>query len=155
MPGASSLAELSAVLPGRGYLLAEPYLVEREKIREFAAAIGDDAPYYRNVLAARAAGYPDVLAPPTFPIVVTMRVTEQLLSDPDVGIDVRRLVHADQRFEFGRPVHAGDVLSCTLEVTQVRSIAGNALVSTQARVVCSEGSPVATAESTLLVRSEL
>ena len=59
---------------GRSYPSTEPYEVGREKIREFADAIKDDSPLYRDAEAAKAAGYPDVIAPPTFAVILSMRV---------------------------------------------------------------------------------
>ncbi len=82
----------------------------REKIREFADAINDPNPAYRSVEAARALGHPDVVAPPTFPIVLTLTAGHQVIFDPEAGIDYARVVHGEQRFVHDRPVHAGDVL---------------------------------------------
>ncbi|MFD0851109.1 MaoC family dehydratase N-terminal domain-containing protein, partial [Actinomadura adrarensis] len=57
---------------GRSFPPSEPYEVSRVKIRDFAQAIGDPNPIYRDAEAAKAAGHPDVIAPPTFPIVVSL-----------------------------------------------------------------------------------
>jgi acyl dehydratase len=75
---------------GRSWPPTAPYLVGREKIREFAAAIGATDPEYHDPEAARAIGYPDVVAPPTFPIVVTMAASRQVIADPDLGMDYSR-----------------------------------------------------------------
>ena len=72
--------------------------------------------------AARAAGYADVVAPPTFPVVVQEHTLAQLLADEDAGIDFSRVVHGDQRFSYTRPVVAGDELRATMTVTSVRII---------------------------------
>ena len=92
---------------GRVYPATEPYEVGREKIREFADAIGDDNPAYRDKAAAKALGYPDVIAPPTFPIVMTMKAAHQIVADPELGLDYSRVVHVEQRFSYSRPVRAG------------------------------------------------
>jgi len=92
---------------GRVYPPTPPYEVGREKIREFASAIGDPNPLYREVEAARGAGYPDLIAPPTFAVVLTLPAGHQVVSDPDLGIDYSRGVHGEQRFVHRRVNTAG------------------------------------------------
>ena len=94
---------------GRVFPPTAPYEVGREKIREFAEAIGDDNPVYRDRAAAQALGYSDVIAPPTFPIVVTMRASALVIGHPDLGLDYSRVVHGEQRFSYVRPVQAGQL----------------------------------------------
>ena len=137
---------------GRTYPPTAPYEVGREKIREFADAINDDNPAYRSPEAARALGHPDVIAPPTFAIVVTMAASRVLIADPELGIDYSRVVHGEQRFVHARPVRAGDVLQVTLRVADIRSAAGNDIVSTEADVTTTEGEHVLTAYSTIVAR---
>ena len=72
---------------GRSYPPTEPYEVGVEKIREFAAAVGDPNPAYRDREAAKALGHPDVVAPPTFPFVLTFQASRRLIDDPELGID--------------------------------------------------------------------
>ena len=83
---------------GRTYPPTEPYAVGVEKIREFATAIGDPNPAYRDPDAAQALGHPDVIAPPTFPFVLTFTASRQVVEDPELGIDYSRVVHGEQRF---------------------------------------------------------
>ena len=83
-------------------------MVAREKVREFASAVFATAPIHHEVDAATAAGYPDLVAPPTFPIVIQEKTLHQLLSHPGAGIDFSRVVHGDQKFEYHRPLVAGD-----------------------------------------------
>ena len=105
---------LDPAFVGRSWPPTEPYLVCREKIREFARAIGATEPEYHDPEAARAIGYADVVAPPTFPIVFTMASSHaQIVEDPELGIDYSRVVHGDQKFVYTRPVVAGDALVCT------------------------------------------
>jgi len=111
---------------GRSFPPTEPYEVSRVKIREFADAIGDGNPLYRDQEAAKAAGYPDVIAPPTFPIVVSLG--NPALADPELGLNYAMVVHGEQRFEYTRPVRAGDVLTCTSTITEIKSI-GNEIKS--------------------------
>src|SRR5262245_30680150 len=91
---------------GRTYPPTEPFRVGREKIREFADALGADHPAYRDPAAAQALGYPDVIAPPTFPIVLSMVANKGLIQT--MGFAESSVVHGDQRFSYSRPVHAGD-----------------------------------------------
>ena len=96
-------------LVGRSYPPSAVYEVGRAKIAEFAAAIGDADPVHRDVEAARAAGHPDVVAPPTFAIVVSLEAAMVVLDDPDVGIDYSRVVHASGRGRTRRRTPAGGV----------------------------------------------
>jgi acyl dehydratase len=137
---------------GRTYPPTEPYEVGREKIREFADAIGDPHPAYRDPAAAQALGHPDVIAPPTFPVVLSMRAGAQVVLDPDLGLDYSRVVHGEQRFVYTRPVRAGDVLTVTVTVESIRSAAGNDLLTTRGEVSTVDGEPVVTAYSTLVAR---
>jgi acyl dehydratase len=137
---------------GRVYPPTEPYEVGREKIREFADAINDQNPAYRSVEAARALGYDDVIAPPTFAIVVTMRASAQVIGDPELGIDYSRVVHGEQRFVHARPVRAGDRLQSTLTVENIRVAAGNDIVTTRADVTTLDGEHVLTAYATIVAR---
>ncbi|MBA2552532.1 MAG: MaoC family dehydratase N-terminal domain-containing protein [Geodermatophilaceae bacterium] len=138
---------------GRTYAPSEPYEVGREKIREFADAIGDDNPAYRDPDAAKALGYDDVIAPPTFAIVLSARVATQVIHDPEFGLDYSRVVHGEQRFVHRRPVRAGDRLIGVLTVDNIRAAAGNDIVSTRVELSTEAGEPVATAYSTLVARA--
>ena len=141
-------------LAGRSYPATEPYLVGREKIREFARAVLATSPLNLDPDVARAAGYADVVAPPTFAVVVQEHTLAQLLGDPDAGIDFSRVVHGDQRFTFTRPIVAGDELTATLTVTGVKSLGGHSMVTAESAVVDAGGAHVVTAISTLVVRGD-
>ena len=137
---------------GRTYPASEPYEVGVEKIREFADAIGDANPAYRDREAAKALGHPDVIAPPTFPFVLTFRASRAVVEDPDLGIDYSRVVHGEQRFAHARPVRAGDALTVTVTLESVKSAGGHDMVTSRSDVATVEGEHVATAWSTLVVR---
>jgi acyl dehydratase len=137
---------------GRVYPPTPPYEVGREKIREFASAIGDPNPLYREVEAARGAGYPDLIAPPTFAVVLTLPAGHQVVSDPDLGIDYSRVVHGEQRFVHRRPIRAGDELQVVVTVDNIRVAAGNDMVTTRADVSTLDGEEVLTAYSTIVAR---
>lgn len=139
---------------GRSYPRAATFEVGREKIREFADAIGDDDAVYRDPDTARAAGHPDVIAPPTFTILLSMRSQKALVSDPELGLDYSRVVHGDQSFTHHRPVRAGDALSADLHVDSIRSAAGNDMITVRCEITDTDGAPVTTARSMLVVRGE-
>lgn len=139
-------------LHGRSYPPTAPYLVGREKVREFARAVFAESPLSHDPEAARAAGYADVVAPPTFAVVVQEHALAQLLSDPDAAIDFSRVVHGDQRFQFSRPIVAGDELTAVLTVTSVKSLGGHSMVTADALISDAAGTHVVTATSTLVVR---
>ncbi len=102
---------------------ASAYVVGREKIREFARAVGETDPLYLDPVAARAAGHDDVVAPPMFAVVYASPALTGALYDPEVGIDFALLVHGGQEFEWGPLVVAGDEVTT---VVSVKSIAEHA-----------------------------
>jgi acyl dehydratase len=108
--------------------LFEPhhYAVGREKIREFARATGERDPRHIDLEAARAAGHPDLVAPPMFAVVYCAAAIEQALMDPDVGIDFAMLVHGGQEFEWGPLVIAGDEIATQVRVAEIRERIGMA-----------------------------
>jgi acyl dehydratase len=137
---------------GRVYPPTAPYEVGREKIREFADALRDDTPLYRDPEAARSLGYPDVIAPPTFPILMTLRAAQAVVADPELGLDYSTVVHGEQSFSYSRPIQAGDVLQVTVSIESVRSIGGNDMLVTRADVTTLDGEHVVTASSMLVAR---
>src|SRR3954453_21651320 len=139
---------------GRSYPATPPYEVGVEKIREFADAIGDANPAYHDRDAARALGHPDVIAPPTFPFVLTFRASRVVTDDPELGIDYSRVVHGEQRFTYSRPVIAGDTLTVTVTIDAIRSAGGHDMVSSRSEVDTVDGEHVVTAYSTLVVRGQ-
>ncbi|MDQ1580494.1 MAG: hypothetical protein QOD05_1269 [Microbacteriaceae bacterium] len=141
-------------LQGRVFPPVAPYLVGREKIREFARAVFATNPINHDPDAARAAGHADIVAPPTFPVVVQESTLAQLLDEPDSGIDFSRVVHGDQRFSYTRPVVAGDELTATLTVSSVKTLGGHSMVTAESEIVDASGAHVVTAISTLVVRGE-
>ncbi|MFC6259035.1 MaoC family dehydratase N-terminal domain-containing protein, partial [Kocuria oceani] len=96
----------------------------------------------------------DLVAPPTFAIVVAQRADAALIADPEAGIDFSRVVHADQRFTHHRPIVAGDELVAELHVDQVRAMGAGAMVTSRAEIRTADGEQVATTVSSLLVRGE-
>ena len=141
-------------LQGRVFPPTAPYLVGREKIREFSRAVLATNPINFDVDAARAAGHADLVAPAPFPVVVQEATLAQLLAEPDAGIDFSRVVHGEQRFTYTRAIVAGDELTATLTVSSVKSLGGHNMVTADSDIVDAEGKHVVTAISTLVVRGD-
>ncbi|WP_438854690.1 FAS1-like dehydratase domain-containing protein [Agromyces sp. M3QZ16-3] len=141
-------------LQGREFAPTAPYLVGREKVREFARAVFATNPINHDVDAARAAGHADIVAPPTFAVVVQEHTLAQLLAEPDAGIDFTRVVHGDQRFTSTRAIVAGDELTATLTVSSVKTLGAHSMVTAESVITDAEGAHVVTAISTLVVRGD-
>lgn len=144
---------VNAAFAGREYPPTEPYQVGREHVRSFARAVRATHPAHTDVEAARALGYADVVAPPTFAVVIAQRAEAQLVEDPEAGIDFSRVVHADERFVHHRPIVAGDEVVTVLHVDAVTERAGLAMVTTRCELAATDGTPLATVTSTLAVRA--
>ncbi|KES08068.1 hypothetical protein BU52_06465 [Streptomyces toyocaensis] len=137
---------------GRSYPPTEPYEVGREKIREFAEAVGDANPAYTDTEAAKALGHPEVIAPPTFVFSITFKAAGQVVADPQLGLDYSRVVHGDQKFAYSRPVRAGDRLTVTSTIEKIRSMAGNEVLDIRGEVHDQAGEHVVTAWTKLVAR---
>jgi acyl dehydratase len=137
---------------GRVYGPGEPYEVSRVKIADFAKAIGDSSELCRNREAAVKAGYPDVIAPPTFAIVISMAAAGQANSDPGLGLDYSMVVHGEQSFAHARPLHAGDVVVATTTIESIKSVGAMSMLVTSTYIATVEGEHVCTARSTLVER---
>lgn len=138
----------------RAFAPTAPYLVGREKVREFSRAVFATDPQHTDPAAARALGYDDVVAPPTFAMVIQDLTLQQLLSEPDSGIALERTVHAEQRFRYSRPIVAGDELTARLSVTGIRAFGKGAMITSEAEIVDAASAHVVTAISVLLVGGE-
>ena len=143
------LSRVGAVFTG-----TPPYTVSRAKIAEFADAVGATSPLHHDPDAAVAAGYPDVVAPPTFAVVIAQRAESEYITDPASGIDFSRVVHANESFTHTRPLVAGDVVSTAVHVDAINERAGITMVTTRTEIADDGGAPVATVVSTLAVRGE-
>ncbi|WP_407319005.1 MaoC family dehydratase N-terminal domain-containing protein [Isoptericola halotolerans] len=146
---------------GREYPATAPYSVGREKVREFAAAVGSQHPAHHDLVAARGLGYPDLVASPTFAVVVAQQAESQYVADPAAGIDFSRVVHADEKFEHHRPIVAGDELVTVLHVDAVTQRSSISMVTTRCEIYAASGPDdatpgehVATVTSSLVVRGE-
>jgi len=137
---------------GRTFPAGEPYEVSRVKIAEFADAIGDPNPLYRDRAAAQTAGYPDVIAPPTFAIVVSAASGAKVTSDPGLGVNCAMIVHGEQSFTHARPLHAGDVVVAQTTIESIKSIRNMTTLATVTQIRTVDGEHVCTARSTLVER---
>lgn len=99
---------------------AVDYEVGREKIREFVEAVEERHTIHHDRDAARAAGFRDLVAPPMFAVVYTHRSLWPAIQDPEVGIDLSRMLHAGQELRWSEPVCAGDVITTETELTDVQ-----------------------------------
>ena len=137
---------------GRTYPPSPVYEVGPAKIKEFVDAIGDTDPVHRDREAARAAGFADVVAPPTFTTILCLSVINTIVADPQLGLDYGRMVHGDQGFEYHRPVVAGDRLVTVGSVESIMSRAGNDFITLKAEITTEAGEPRVTATAQLVVR---
>lgn len=137
---------------GLSSISREFYAVSREKIREFATAIGDTHPYFHSPHAARDAGFSDVVAPPTFAILVTAGSAAPLLMDPDFNLNYSMVVHGEQRFRHLRAIVAGDELSTRSKILSVRDVGRNEVIETETQVIDSGGEVVCVTVNVLVSR---
>jgi acyl dehydratase len=137
---------------GRTFEPSEPYEVSRVKIAEFATAIGEPSSLCRDRSAAQAAGYPDVIAPPTFAIVVTAGGSAKLMSDPGLGVNYAMVVHGEQSFAHARPLHAGDVVVAQSTIESIKQVRNMTTMATVTEIRTVDGEHVCTARSTLVER---
>jgi len=98
--------------------------VEAERIAAYADAVGEESPVYRDAEAARAAGFRDVVAPPMFAVVYSSPALGPAILDPEVGINFPKMVHGGQKFTWGEPVCAGDVITTKVECTDISERGG-------------------------------
>ncbi|MBB4929337.1 acyl dehydratase [Lipingzhangella halophila] len=137
---------------GREYPAPELYEVTRGKIREFAEAIQDANPIYTDAATARAAGYTDVIAPPTFPIIMGMAGAGQAIVDPELRLDFSMVVHREQRFRYSRPMEAGDLVHCVTRISDIKALGGNELMTLDSEMSTPGGEHIVTALNTIVVR---
>jgi acyl dehydratase len=142
---------LNTSLVGKEYAPLE-LAVEREHVTRFAEAIGEDAPVFLNAEAARAAGYPEQLAPPTFVTTMQILASAQAAADPELGLDYTRVVHGEQAYEWRRPVHVGDALKAVPRIVDIRAKGPLEFLVVQSEITDAGGETVMIARTTLLSR---
>lgn len=110
-----SLDALQALVGWTGPAFEVPITADR--IRDFAGATEASDPVFRETVEARADGYPDVPAPPTF--LGSLFFLDPAEHRPDLGFDSRRTLHGEQAFEYERPPVGGETLYGRVELTDV------------------------------------
>ena len=145
---------LNTAFEGRVYEVPETFEVGREHIRAFAEAIGEPNPLYLDKAAAVAAGYRDVIAPPTFLTTLGFRFRAYgPISDPDFGLNYSLVVHGEQRFSHQRAVVAGDKLTAKVRVEDIRVVGRNEYFSVVFDVTdAADGSAVSTSTQVVVSR---
>jgi len=128
------------------------YAVGREKVREYANAVGETNPVHLDVDAARAAGYADVVAPPMFAVVYSAPAMAPAVLDPEVGIDLAMMVHGGQEFAWAEPVVAGDEITTTASVKDISERGGKGFYVFETVSTNQDGDTVATGTWTNIVR---
>jgi acyl dehydratase len=137
---------------GRTYPPSGPYAVDGALIAAFASAVGATDPVHTDAQAARAAGYGDVVAPPTMAVRFSQQAERAYVTDPEAGIDFSRVVHGEQRFVHHRPITAGDQVLGATTVDAVRSAGGHAMVTTRTELTTVSGDALTTSTSVIVVR---
>jgi acyl dehydratase len=128
------------------------YAVGREKVKEYALAVGETNPLHLDPEAARAAGFRDVVAPPMFCVVYCGQAMGPAVFDPEVGINFALLVHGGQEFVWGPLVVAGDEITTTVSVKSIEKRAGNGFFVFESQSVNQDGETVCTGTWTNIVR---
>ncbi len=143
---------LNKALEGREFPASDPFEVTAEMIGDFAEAMGDPNPVYRDDAAARSAGYEGVIAPPTFLTKLTFLYSPAIVLDPELGLNYALVVHGEQEFEQTRPVRAGDILVGTPRIASITARGRNEFLVTEATIETADGEQVAVARSTIVSR---
>ncbi|MEI2776751.1 MAG: MaoC family dehydratase N-terminal domain-containing protein [Tetrasphaera sp.] len=136
---------------GRSFAAVGPYAVDAAMIAAFATAVGSTDPVHFDADAARAAGYRDVIAPPTMAVRFDQLASSGYVKDPEAGIDFSRVVHGEQKFVHHRPITAGDELTAQSTVDSIRSAGGHSMITVRSEITAGD-EPVATTTSTIVVR---
>lgn len=139
---------------GRVYPAGEAFEVGRRDIAAFAEATGATNLVYTDAVVARGLGYRDVVAPPTFAVVVAQEAESQYVADPAAGIDFAYVVHADERFTYHRPITAGDRLFTVLTVEKISQRGSFTTLTTRCDISDADEALVCTVWSSLVVRGE-
>jgi acyl dehydratase len=128
------------------------YAVGREKIREYARAVGESNPVHLDLQAARAAGYADIVAPPMFTVVYSSPAVGPLIFDPELELNFAMMVHGAQDFEWGAPVVAGDEITSTASVKDISEAEGRGYYVFESVSVNQRGEQVCRGTWTNIVR---
>jgi acyl dehydratase len=142
---------LNQQLKGKEYQEVE-FVVEQARVVQFADAIGEDGALFRDPEAARAAGYDEQLAPPTFVTVTQIMTSGQIVLDQELGLNYALVVHGEQEYEWHRPVKVGDRLKATPRIADIYARGPNEFLVIEAEIKDEAGETVVVGRSTLLSR---
>ncbi len=129
------------------------YAVGREKIREYARAVGETNPLHLDLEAAREQGYDDLVAPPMFAVVYALPALGAAMFDPEIGLDFAHMVHGGQEFTWGPLVQAGDEITTEVELTSIAERGGMKFFVFESRSENQRGERVCTGTWTNIVRA--
>lgn len=138
----------------KGHTYPPAYVVSRVKIAELARAVGATDQAHFDVEVARARGFTDVIAPPTFAALIAQQGEAAAMLDPDAGIDFARLVHGEQSFTHYRPLIAGDEVRPTTTIERVRSVSGHSMVSLRTLIQTTSDELTTIATSVVVIRRD-
>ncbi len=142
---------LNQSLVGKTYEEIE-FTVERDRVNQFLDAIGDHTPVFRDPDAAKAAGFADQVAPPTFIAVIQIMTSGQVVLDQELGLDYSRVVHGEQSYSYQRPLVVGDVVRATPRIAAIEAKKSNEFLTIESEVHDANGDLVLTARTTSISR---
>jgi acyl dehydratase len=142
---------LNQELKGKEYQEVE-FAIDRDHVGRFADAIGEDAPIFRDVQAAKELGYDEQLTPPTFVTAMQIMTSGQVVLDQELGLNYSLVVHGEQEYEWRRPVKVGDKLRATPRIADIYARGPNEFLVIEAEIKDESGETVVIARSTLLSR---
>ncbi|MFD5336613.1 guanitoxin biosynthesis heme-dependent pre-guanitoxin N-hydroxylase GntA [Streptomyces hawaiiensis] len=143
-------AELLSDADTQAPALVGPVEMTGDRIAEFADAIGDPHPAYRSAEAARALGYPDVIAPPTFAVRLAAQAEAAVVARHPLGYDYTSAVHLSQEYRHIRPIRKGDVLTARARLVKARQAMGGGLISVEVTIEAEDGTAVTVSTAQML-----
>jgi acyl dehydratase len=126
--------------------------VERDHVTRFAESVGEDEAVFTDADAARAAGYPEQLAPPTFVTTMQIMASALVAADQDLGLDYTRVLHGGQEYRWRRPVHVGDELRAVPRIADISGRVPMEFIVVESEITDAAGETVVVARTTLISR---
>jgi hypothetical protein len=144
---------VSTNIVGMHYRYPDHYVVEREKIREYAVAVqNDDSSYFQEDAAAEL-GYKGLLAPLTFICVFGYKAQTAFFKHANIAVEDAQIVQVDQVLKFDKPIVAGDKLYCDVWVDSMRQAHGTQIIVTKNIITDEAGDIVQETYTTLAGRA--
>jgi acyl dehydratase len=142
---------IDAKFIGKEYPVTE-YEIGREKMKEYAAAVGDMNPMYHDREAGKKNKYGDNIAPPNFAAVYNLMGCAQMFFDAELSLNFAMLVHGEQDFEFIKPVKPGDLVTTTGKIVDIAAKGNNDVIKFEARSTNQDGELVTIGRATFVIR---